>query len=114
LLLGGLVFFSIIFFSLFVPIFDKSTLYRLAGKPDPTVPIRQYILRKQRSPDYVIENNKIYLAYAYKANSLLLAVEESPVPWNVLRLKAFRKDHPELEDKWPEPLKENAGVAWIQ
>jgi len=101
------------FFCLFVPIFDKSTVYRLAEKNDNESSIREYIQLPQRYPEYIIYNNKVYLAYFYRANSLLLAEGVTPVIWDADKLQEFRHRHPELENKWPDSSKPNGGISWI-
>lgn len=67
-----------------------------------------------KAPDYFVENGELYLRNRTTQYALLLVTINSRGISSESDIQSFRRDHPELESYWPEPEKQDGGVAWTR
>jgi hypothetical protein len=100
---------------MYVPISDKTSLYRSVS--DDFLLTQQMIssreVKSPRKADFIIYNNKLYLKIQDTQSGILLVTHVSRIDWDSYKIKKLRKQNPELEKYWPNPNQLNGGVKWI-
>lgn len=63
--------------------------------------------------EYLVTNGRLYLRKDRRQTIILLSCFWS-YNWNASSIAQFRKEHPELEHLWPDPIRPDGGVKWIE